>query len=138
MAFRTNNTASVAAVAALSQEQRDRLAAQAIERQPLLKIDLWPNRNQREGKRDADFTGRGRMSTVQLAEKLAAALANGEESVEVWIDMWHNEPSVGKSGGERPILSGRARNFVEPRESATGDAQSESIVNRLRESLQQG
>lgn len=120
----------------LTQAQIEQLAEQALERSPLARISLWPNRKRREGKNDSHFTGKLQLNTVQLAEVLAEALANGEETVECWFDMWHNDnPGVGKSGGERPTLSGRARNFVEQQE---GDAASESIVNRLRESLHSG
>lgn len=123
------------AVAKLSQAQLEALAAQALQRNPLAQISLWPNRKQREGKRDADLTGRLKLSTVQLAEKLAAALAAGETEVELWIDVWQNEPSVSANGNERPILSGRSRSFVEQRTQAEGDAQSDNIISKLRESL---
>lgn len=129
MAFRTINTA---AVATLSNEQRDALAAQALARTPIARISLWPNNNRRPEKNDAQFTGKLQLSTVQLAEKLAAALAEGQSEVDLWIDVWHNAPSVGKSGGDRPVLSGRARNFVEPR-AAGGDAQSDAINDALRQ-----
>lgn len=117
-------------IAGLSQAQIEALAAQQIERNPLAKISLWPNAKRRDGKNDAHFTGQLQLNTVQLASALAKALAEEKTEVSLWIDVWQNDPAVGKTGGDRPILSGRARNFVESR-AAQGDAQSESIVAKL-------
>lgn len=122
-------------LATLSTEQRDALAERALERTPLAQVSLWPNRNMREGKRDAQFTGRLKISTVLMAEVLAKALAEGKSEVECWLDVWHNAPSVGKSGGDRPVLSGRARSFVEPR-ATVSDAQSDRINALLADAAQ--
>ena len=117
-------------IAGLSQAQIQALAEQQLARSPLARISLWPNNNRRPDKNDAQFTGKLQLNTVQLAEVLAKALAEGRTEVECWFDMWHNAPAVGKSGGDKPVLSGRARNFVEARASA-GDAQSDNIVAAL-------
>lgn len=121
---------TISKIASLSASQVQALAEQALARNPLARISLWLNTKRRDGKNDSHFTGKLQLSTVQLADVLATALASGKTEIECWVDVWQNEPSVGKSGGDRPILSGRARNFVEARAQA-GDAQSESIVAKL-------
>lgn len=117
-------------VSGLSQAQLEALASAQLERTPLAKVSLWPNNNRRADKNDAQFTGKLQISTVRMSEILAKALAEGKTEVDCWLDIWQNAPSVGKSGGDRPILSGRARSLVEPR-AAAGDAQSDSILAAL-------
>lgn len=114
----------------LSKAQLEVLAAAQLAKTPLAKVSLWTNNNRRADKNDAQFTGKLQISTVRMAEILAAALAAGQTEVDCWLDVWQNAPSVGKSGGDRPILSGRARSLVEPR-AAAGDAQSDSILAAL-------
>jgi len=123
------------------------LAAAQLDRLPIAQISLWPNNKRRADKNDAQFTGRQSISNVRYLEGLRAKLsteaqaklddiiaeltATGALQTEVYFDVWQNQPSVGKSGGDRPILSGRARNFVGEQASAGGDAQSDSIVAAL-------
>ena len=114
----------------LSNEVAQRLAQQALERQPAAKLAFWPNNNRRPDKKDSHFSGQVTLSTVQLAEVCAKALAEGRTEVSFWADLWHNEPSVGKSGGDRPILSGRARNLVEARSDE--DAATNEIAALLK------
>lgn len=93
------------------------LAQAQIERIPVARMAFWPNTHRREGKNDSTFTGRVQISTVKLAEKLAAALAEGKAEIELWADLWANQPD--EANPNRPVLSGRARNFVEPQAQAT-------------------
>jgi hypothetical protein len=120
----------------LSNEVAQKLAAQALERMPFAKLAFWPNRNKREGKRDADLSGQITISTVEGAELFAKALAEGKTTVSFWADMWVNEASVKAAGNDRPTLSGRARNVVEDR-SAQSDATTNEIASLLRQAAGQ-
>lgn len=114
----------------LSNDVAQKLAQQALERMPFAKLAFWPNRNKREGKRDADLSGQITISTVEGAELFAKALAEGKTTVSFWADMWVNEPSVNAAGNDRPSLSGRARNVVEDR--AAADSTTSEIAALLK------
>ena len=122
MVTRTLNTSL------MSRESLEQLAQTQLARIPVVQISLWPNTKRRDDKNDAQFTGRVGINRVLLLEQMRADLseagntsldqvladlvANGAIGSELYADVWHNAPAVGKSGGDKPILSGRCRNFV--------------------------
>ncbi len=99
----------------LNEKLKNAVVAAAAERAVPVRIALWPNGNRREGKNDAQFTGRVTISVLALGEMIAKAIADGRPEIELFADVWHNEPSTSSTGGERPTLSGKARNEVTPR-----------------------
>lgn len=122
---------STSKISGLSQAQIEALALAQLERTPYVRFSFWPNAKQRDGKRDADFTGELEVSTERAAKLIAEALVAGKPSVRFFADCWFNkDPGVAENGKPRPTLSGRCRNIKEDRAQA-GDAQSESIVAKL-------
>lgn len=97
------------ALSKLSAEQIEALAAKGLERTPVVDFAFWPNPRQREGKRDPQYTGSLKISTLKVAEMLAAALEEGKAEVTLFADLWQNEAVVGK---DRPKFSGRANTQV--------------------------
>ena len=99
----------------INQALKDQVVAAAIERQAAVRFSFWPNGSRREGKNDAQFTGRVTVNTLVLGELIAQAIKDGKPEIELWGDMWHNEPSKTAGGNDRPALSGKARNVVAPK-----------------------
>lgn len=124
----------IARLQALESAQAAQLTKTAI-----VEIALWPNTQPaREGKKDAQFTGQVVVSRVRVLTDLRSSLdAAGQAAIDVVIaqvtatgilttsayaDVWANAPATGKSGGPKPVLSGRARNFVGAVKAAEPDA----------------
>lgn len=84
----------------------------AMDRIPFAGIALWPNKNRREGRNDAHFAGRVRLSTVKLQAVIDQAIAEGKVEIELWANVWDNAQS-GTMRENGPVLSGNCRNLVE-------------------------
>lgn len=92
----------------INQQTLEALAQAQIERTPMARFAFWVNNRRRPDKNDAHFTGRVQISTVKVAEVLADALQAGKTEIELWADLWQNEPRNENS----PVLSGKARTLV--------------------------
>jgi hypothetical protein len=103
------------AITKLSPEAINALAEKALEKMPVVDFAFWANARRREGKQDPQFTGTLKISTVKVAEMLAAALERGDTELTLFADLWQNEAVVGK---DRPKFSGRANTRVVPRSEA--------------------
>jgi hypothetical protein len=106
----------------INDKLKDAVVAAAKERAVPVRFSFWPNGHRREGKNDAQFTGRVTINTLVVGELLAQAIADGKPEVEFWADLWHNEPSQTAGGTDRPTLSGKARNLVADKAAAPADA----------------
>jgi hypothetical protein len=91
------------------------VAQQHAQRAIPLRAALWANARRREGKNDPQFTGTIEVDVLAIGPHIAEAIKNGEPKVVFFFDAWQNAPGDSKSGGELPLISGKARNVRGPR-----------------------
>lgn len=107
----------------MNQKIRDALAQARIEQLPYVRFAFWANKNRRDGRNDAQFSGRVQVSTVRCIELLAEALKEGKTEIELWANLWQNTPNELKP--DAPVMSGASRKLVVPiaAEDSGGDVE---------------
>ena len=96
----------------MNQKIKDALAQAQVEQLPYVRFAFWTNKNRREGRNDAQFSGRVQVSTVRCIELLANALAEGKTEIELWANLWQNTPDAARP--DSPVMSGTSRKIVVP------------------------
>jgi hypothetical protein len=104
-----NSTVAISAALAMA------VAEQHAQRAIPLRAALWANSRRREGKNDPQFTGTIEVDVLAIGPHIAEAIKNGEPKIVFFFDAWQNTPGESKSGGELPLISGKARNVRGPR-----------------------